>query len=533
MCNFAAYMKQTALIAFFLMSASVLSAQHRVSLLDSLNYRVERELTASVGDHAPLWLHANKYGLSSLKSTNGYLRWAVERPLSRDSARHWALGYGVDMALASRFTSRLVVQQAYAEVRWLKGVLTIGSREQPMELKDPMLSSGSQTLGINARPVPQVRLSLPDYWTIPGTRRWLAIKGHIAYGKTTDDHWQTSFTERQHKYTQGTLYHSKAGYLRIGNSDVTIVSLELGLEMAAQFGGTSYLRDADGLMKAYQNQGGLKGMLKAFIPGGGGDVIETTNRNSTGNTLGSWLARFNFDSEEWGFSLYADHFFEDQSALTHISPDGYGEGEQWNTQVRRRNNLYAFRDMLWGLELRFPQQRWLSKMVFEYLYTKYQSGAMYHDHDQSLPDQIAGLDNYYNHYLFTGWQHWGEVMGNPLYTSPIYNSDHRIAVENNRMVACHLGIMGCPTTQFCYRLLATYQRGYGTYWAPFADPRHNVSLLAEGVWRLPDGRGWFKGWSVKGALAMDQGSLLGHNYGMQIALIRHGLLTWKKKNRKR
>lgn len=521
-------MKQIHLIATLLMSSAALSAQERAPLLDSLDYRAERQMTVSAGDHAPLWLHANRYGMSSLKSTSAYTRWAMVRSLSRDADRRWAVGYGVDVALASRFTSRLVVQQAFAEVRWLKGVLTVGSKEQSMELKDPMLSSGSQTLGINARPVPQVRLSLPDYWTIPGTRHWLAIKGHIAYGKTADDNWQTVFTQKQHKYTQGTLYHSKGGYLRIGNADVTIVSLELGLEMAAQFGGTSYLRDADGTMKVYHNQGGLKGMLKAFLPGGG-DVAETTNRNATGNTLGSWLARFNFDSDEWGFSLYADHFFEDQSALTHLSPDGYGEGEQWNTQVTRRYNLYGFRDMLWGLELRFPQQRWLSKMVLEYLYTKYQSGAMYHDHDQTLSDQIAGLDNYYNHYLFTGWQHWGEVMGNPLYTSPIYNDDQRIAVENNRMVACHLGLMGSPTQRWHYRLLATYQKGYGTYWAPFADPRHNVSLLAESEWRLPDGHGWFRGWSLKGALAFDSGSLLGNNYGMQLALIKNGILKWKKR----
>ena len=504
-------------------------AQQREPLADSLDYRMERQNSASAGDHLPLWLHANKYGLSSLKTTNGFWRATIERPLSRDDSRRWGIGYGLDMALTGRYTSRFVVQQAYAEVRWLKGVITVGSKEQPMQLKDQELSSGSQTLGINARPVPQVRLSLPDYWSIPGTHHWLAIKGHIAYGKTTDDHWQTEFTQRQYKYTQSTLYHSKAGYLRIGNANKIIVSLELGLEMAAQFGGTSYLRQSDGSMKVYHNQGGLKGMIKALVPGGG-DVLETENRNAAGNTLGSWLARFNFDADEWGFSLYADHFFEDQSALTHLSPDGYGEGNQWNTQVKRRYNLHAFKDMLWGFELRIPDQRWMNKMVFEYLYTKYQSGAMYHDHDQTLSDQIAGLDNYYNHYLYTGWQHWGEVMGNPLYTSPIYNSDHRIAVENNRTVACHLGIAGDPSSRLHYRLLATWQKGFGTYWAPFPDPRHNVSLLAEASYRLRDGKErWTRGWTLRGALAMDSGTLLGDNYGVQLTLIKNGILKWRKR----
>ena len=84
------------------------------------------------------------------------------RPLSNDDGRRWGVGYGVDLALAAGFTSTLVIQQAYIEARWLKGVLTVGAKEQPMELKNQELSSGSQTLGINARPVPQVRIALPD-----------------------------------------------------------------------------------------------------------------------------------------------------------------------------------------------------------------------------------------------------------------------------------------------------------------------------------------------------------------------------------
>ena len=63
-----------------------------------------------------------------------------------------------------------------------------------MELKNNELSSGAQTLGKNARPVPQVRIALADYYTLPLTKGWLHLKGHIAYGKMTDDNWQHEFT---------------------------------------------------------------------------------------------------------------------------------------------------------------------------------------------------------------------------------------------------------------------------------------------------------------------------------------------------
>ena len=246
-----------------LFSAGAVFAQER-SLFDSLQYRAEMQGTLSGGDHSPLWLNANKYGLSSLKKANGYIRGAITRPLSNDDGRRWGVGYGVDVAMAAGFTSTLVIQQAYIEARWLKGVLTVGAKEQPLELKNQELSSGSQTLGINARPVPQVRIALPDYWSIPGTRNWLALKGHIAYGKTTDDGWQKDFKAPNTRYTENTLFHSKAGYLRIGPKNITF---EFGLEMASQFGGKSHMYE-NGVEKVYENSSNLKAFWNALIPGG-------------------------------------------------------------------------------------------------------------------------------------------------------------------------------------------------------------------------------------------------------------------------
>ena len=91
----------------------------------------EAQMTAATGDHAPLWLHANRYGLSSLDLTNGYVRAGLFRQMDLDSTRRWTWAAGADVAVAGGFTSTLVVQQAYGELRWLKGLLTIGSKEQP------------------------------------------------------------------------------------------------------------------------------------------------------------------------------------------------------------------------------------------------------------------------------------------------------------------------------------------------------------------------------------------------------------------
>ena len=494
------------------------SAQPARQLFDSLDYKAELQATLASGDHNPLWLNANRYGLSSLKKANGYLRGALSRPLQRDSARRWGIGYGLDVAVAAGFTSTLVVQQAYAEGRWLKGVLTIGSKEYPMELKNQQLSSGSQTLGINARPVPQVRLALPDYWTIPVFGGWLALKGHIAYGKFTDSGWQKDFTSQQHRYTEGTLYHSKAGYLRIGKAGKP-VSVELGLEMACQFGGTAYMKDDDG-DKVFHNSSNLKAFFHALIPGGG-EVNETTYQNDEGNHLGSWLARLNFDYDKWALGVYAEKYFEDHSAMFMLDYDGYGEGDEWNVKKRSRYLLYDLKDVLLGVELHLKRNSWLDHIVLEYLYTKYQSGPVYHDRTPSFSDHIGGRDNFYNHHIFTGWQHWGQVMGNPLYLSPLYNDNGVIEVKNNRFAAWHLGISGRPLPTLGYRLLASWHDGLGTYLMPYTHRRHNTSLLAEATWQFAPQ------WSLTGAFGADFGSIRGDNAGIQFTIRKSGILKIK------
>ena len=70
-------MKKIWSILLIMCSPLAISAQQR-SLTDSVQYRVEMQATLSSGDHAPLWLNANKYGLSSLKTANGYVRGAIE-----------------------------------------------------------------------------------------------------------------------------------------------------------------------------------------------------------------------------------------------------------------------------------------------------------------------------------------------------------------------------------------------------------------------------------------------------------------------
>ena len=90
-------------VAFFSCHAMAVHAQQERTLLDGLEYKVSAEASATHGDRTPLWLNANKYGLSSLEKYNGHVRAGVIRPLAVDSARKWGVGYGIDVAGAFRY----------------------------------------------------------------------------------------------------------------------------------------------------------------------------------------------------------------------------------------------------------------------------------------------------------------------------------------------------------------------------------------------------------------------------------------------
>lgn len=527
-------MKKLLLSLVVFLLASALKAQSwevnnrdtaRVQLLKGLEYKVELQGSLSKGK-TPLWLNANKYGLSSLEATNGYVRGAVERPLSEDAGNKFGIGYGVDVVAPVNYTSKAVIQQAYIEGRWWHGTLTIGAKEQPMELKNADFSTGSQTLGINARPVPQVRLALGDYWTLPFANGWLHLKGHIAYGRMTDQNWQHDFTHMQSKYSDKVLYHSKAGYLKIENEEVFCPwSLEMGLEMVSLFGGTSYLPDGHGNLVPSKGGTGVRDFWNAFLPGGA-DNGETTYQNVEGDQLGSWVMRLNYEGDWSRFSFYADKFFEDHSSMFQLDYDGYGEGTEWQEKKKRRYLLYDFKDWMLGFEYEFKPDNWLNNVVVEYLYSKYQSGPIYHDHTITVPDHIGGRDNFYNHYIFPGYQHWGQGMGNPLYRSPIYNEDGTIFFKDNRFVAFHLGLGGHPSDCLKWRFLATWQEGLGTYEKPYTHKKHNVSLLGEAVYRLRSDikSKWLQGTEVKLGIGADFGGILeGPNYGLQLTLCKRGL----------
>lgn len=474
-----------------------------------LTYRVEASVNAGTGDYAPLWFTANRNGLSSQEPNSGYLRAGLTYRQAFN--RGWKIGAGLDLAGAFNSPSDFIVQQAYADISWRVLNLSIGSKERAPLGKNPLLSSGGMVEGNNARPVPQVRAEIADYYTVPGTKGWFAFKGHIAYGCFTDGRWQRDFAAPHHQdFVQKVLYHSKALMLKVGNKERFPLEAEVGMMMSAQFGGEQHSFRADGTEEVDRMPHKLKNFAKVFFAkAGGADTPDGDQVNVEGNHVGSWDFALNYYWRDWKFRVYYEHYFDDHSQM-------FLEYGRW-------------KDGHLGIEVTLPKNRWVNTLLWEGLATKDQSGPILYDGDERFEGaafqgtQISAGDNYYNNFFYQSWAHYGLGMGNPLLPGPIYNRNGNLMYRSNRVRANHWAFSGTPSDEWGYRVLMSYALHWGTYGNPLDKICNQFSSLYE-VTYSP--RKW-NGWHFSLAAAVDYGDYLGNSGGGMITIKKEGICLKK------
>lgn len=471
----------------------------------TFSYNNTDEISIASGSYAPLWFTANKYGLSSAENKSGYVRAGIA--YDRNMKKDWRINAALDLAVAWNQPSKFIIQQAYLDLGWKKATLSIGSKERPgypLE-KDMALSSGMMVEGSNARPVPQVRVQLNDYVTVPFTHKWLGIKGHIAYGLFTDSKWQKDFVAPSYPdkniynyYTQNVWYHSKSLAFRIGNKEKFPVEFEVGLLDAAQFGGNQMYKLADGTEIKYKDMSkGFSSFTDAFIP-----KHESIVGNVSGNHCGSWNFALTAYLGDWKLRTYLEHYYEDHSQM-------FWQYGRW-------------KDGQIGVELTFPKNKWLTSALYEGICTKDQTGPVLYDAPLGpFKDvQQSGADNYFNSWEYMGWQHFGQSMGLSLIPGPQYNADHTNFIQSSRIRANHFGFKGNPSDEWSWRMLFSSVRHFGTYQFPLDKERKQFSSLFEVAFTPRD----WKGFSAKLAMGLDRGNYLGNSTGVMLTLSKRGVI---------
>jgi hypothetical protein len=204
------------------------------------------------------------------------------------------------------------------------------------------------------------------------------------------------------------------------------------------------------------------------VQGGDEDAPEPDRLYMLGDHLGAWDFGMIYEGSSFDATLYRQFPLETKDNLKLKSPQ----------------------DALTGISIRLRDQGHagfsLKGIVYEYLYTKWQDGPRVENEIDGVPcsqlppetcrDSGKGNENYYNHSIYrSGWSHQYRTIGNPLFR---LRSDN-LGVDNNRIVAHHLGLNTSLSSQIQSLIRLTYSRNYGTWSQPFESVMHQWSAQVQ------------------------------------------------------
>ena len=394
------------------------------------------------GNNLPFWMTHNQLGKYS---TTGNWQELTEGNFSGGTKLYGNLNliYGADLALL--ITGKGVDPKIIQAYLGLSGKVI---RIQAGAFADDELMGGlSSTNGdllrsLNYRPYPKVRLSTPGFIPFLFAKSWFRFSTEYDEGLLTDER----IVDQPH------LHHKSLMLQFRTSSNLRFV---LGLNHYVFWGGRS------------NQYGQLPDNLKSYAryvigSAGNSDFLKTDRLNVAGDHLGSYLLTAEKDFENFQLELRASHPFE----------DGSGMGFE-----NIKDNLYT---------IHFRKNKpgtLVDELVFEYLYSKNQSGNPPVIVGQE--SHYRGRDNYFNHGIYqTGFTYRGQSMGTPLFEPIRYNQAGVVTgISNNRVSVFHLGAKGTLSNAFSWKAMMTYSRNFGTYDQPFNPFRQQIYSLGELSWK--------------------------------------------------
>ena len=350
----------------------------------------------------PFWLYANSDArLRPGSSHNSMTRLGISHRFTDDESR-FQLRAGAD--LFGRISDRqntLHFQQLYLQADYRIFQLTAGNFYDPIGFNESGLSIGSMMVSRNYTPMPRIRLSTPEYVSVPGTNDFFQFKARYSEGLLESD-----------RAVRNANLHQKYLYLRLNPHER--VSLYGGIVHNLVWGGT----DETGrrFFSSFRNY--LKSVLG--IPRVGGPT-------PAGNTLAAYDFAAEYRSENYRFKASRLFFLEDMVSARFRSP--------W--------------DGVWGFSIsRHDNEGPLHSIHYQHINTKRQD---------SRGGQPPGRARYYwNVFYQSGWTYRGAVIGVPLIT---FDEDGNLG--NNMLVGHHLGVAGEIASNLNYKAYFTYTRNFG------------------------------------------------------------------------
>jgi len=403
--------------------------------------------------------------------------------------------------------ARVWLQQAYVEAKYRSIVAVAGQARKSSPVVNGSLSSGDLVWSGNARPPVGLRAGFIDFQNIPFTRGWLQITGEFGYFRELDDKWlENHYNYYNHFITTGTWLHYKSLHLRTNPNQPLVFTF--GAQSACQFGGTAtYYQDGQ-VTRTVKMEADAKAFFRTFIAGSGGNG--PGDSFVEGNHLGTWDIALEYRlAKHHRLRAYTQWLWEDGSGI---------------------GKMNGF-DGLWGLEYRNVSGKPLVKgAVIEYIDFTNQSGPIHwtpNDHPGTpITSHSSGGDDYYNNYIYNGYQSRGMSIGSPFVKSPLYNLDGYMRYSDNVLRGFHAAINGWLHDNWSYRVMASYRKAWGTPIIPRAGSVDDLSM-AVGLNYHPAPKPM--GWTFNATVALDRGKIYGNNWGAMLGIAYTGSFNFKKR----
>ena len=487
-----------------------------VGCIPDLKYKLGVFANAGNSELAPYYMASNTGGIFT-QQYSALVQASISHPLKNYYKRfNWGAGIEVWGGYSSsagyeRYTGNdqfevqkqhpavAWIQQAYVEGKYRSIYAVAGQKYKSSPIVNGELSSGDLVWSGNARPPVGLRAGFFDFQNIPFTKGWLQINGEFGYFRQFDDKWlENHYNYYNHFITTGTWLHYKSLHFRTKPDQPVVFTI--GAQSACQFGGTANYYENGQVTRTVKMEANAKAFFRTFIAGSGGN--SAGDSFVEGNHLGSWdIALEGNLNDGKQLRAYTQWLWEDGSGI---------------------GKMNGF-DGLWGLEYHsYIPNNLVSGVVIEYIDFTNQSGPIHwtpNDHPGTpITSHSSGADDYYNNYIYNGYQSRGMSIGSPFVKSPLYNQDGYMRYRDNVMRGFHAAVSGWLHEDWSYRLMGSYRKAWGTPLLPRAGSVDDFSMALQLNYRPSYGP-----WCVNATVAMDRGLLYGNNWGAQIGISYNGV----------
>jgi hypothetical protein len=421
---------------FCLFNLVLISMLKPASAQESIHYF---NLTTLAGyttpDVVPFWLRSNQFGSIPVDGASLSLAGSFRKDYDPAEGKLFDWGTSFEGRVNFGEKSNMTLIEGYGKVRLGIFELRAGRSKKITGLCDTLLTSGSWSISGTSPGIPEVELSVREYWSVPWFGQLFAFKGNFSHGWIGDTPMLRWFDEGD-TVLVNTFIHQKSLYGRLGKPSWKL-KLYGGFNHQVTWGNEAdfYTRDFE-LTPLQTFFYVLTG--KRYSNG----FIESTR---LGNHLGSIDLGLEYDFGTLVLLIYRQNFYE-SGALAYLAniQDGLNG-------VSLRNKAGEKHAFSWD------------RLLVEFLYTKNQAGEPW------SPEYGSPYEGYYWHGEYmNGWSYNGIGLGTPFIgTRDVIRAELPAAPEeyfiNNRLYAVHLGFEGSIKEMRCL-VKASYSKNFGTYW---------------------------------------------------------------------